>query len=331
MPTSRTPYAGAMSAGAIRSGTTPRAAAWADGVASTIEITGDAWSWLVLREAVVCEITRFDSFQRHLGIARSTLNARLEALCAGGLLLKTNRIEAAKPEYRLTSAGAAFTPCLLTAMTWSDTWLPAPDGPPLLVEHISCGATEGVQMRCLECQSEVKAREVEFSEIPPAPFLGVKARARTPDLDLLERTGPCSIARTLKVTGDRWSSLVLRGAFFGLRRFDQFEQALCIAPNILSQRLARLVALGVLRREQYADRPPRHEYRLTAKGLDLYPMYLAMLAWGTRWTNASPDGLQLWHTACGQRLVPVPCCAACGGEVDRPSLLLHSRSGHQRR
>ena len=276
----------------------------------------------------MCGITRFDSFHQHLGIARSTLAARLESLCSAGLLVKANRVAAAKPEYRLTPSGEAFTPCLLMAMNWADRWLPAAEGPPLLVEHVTCGSTAGIRVHCAVCMWEAQAREVEFSEVPPFPM--GQARVRMPDLELLERNGPCSIARTLKVTGDRWSSLVLRGAFFGLRRFDQFEQSLGIAPNILSQRLTRLVELGVLRRAQYAERPLRHEYRLSTKGLDLYPMYLAMLAWGSRWTDVGPDDLRLQHIPCGQRLNPVVCCAACRAEVDLSDLLLRRRTPHAR-
>jgi DNA-binding HxlR family transcriptional regulator len=319
-----------MPVGAVQPEANSRSGGWGDGVASTIETTGDAWSWLVMREAIVCGITRFDSFQRHLGIARSTLTARLDTLCSGGLLVKANRATAAKPEYRLTPSGSAFTTCLLMAMNWGDRWLPSPDGPPLLVEHTACGSTTHVQMRCTECAREIKAREVEFTELPPAPVPARKERARAPGVELLERTGPCSIARTLKVTGDRWSSLVLRGAFVGLRRFDQFEQALGIAPNVLSQRLARLVELGVLHKEPYGARPPRYEYRLSDRGLDLYPMYVAMLAWGTRWTHVRGEGVQLWHTPCGQRLNPIACCAACGTEVARSGLLLHNHGAHTR-
>ncbi|MGE0718128.1 MAG: winged helix-turn-helix transcriptional regulator [Alphaproteobacteria bacterium] len=98
----------------------------------------------------------------------------------------------------------------------------------------------------------------------------------------------CSIARTLDVVGEWWTILVLREAFRGARRFDEFEQGLGIATNILTTRLARLVQHGVLERAP-AEGTKRHEYRLTEKGRDLFPVLVALLHWGDRWA-AGPDG-----------------------------------------
>ncbi len=121
----------------------------------------------------------------------------------------------------------------------------------------------------------------------------------------------CSIARTLDVVGERWSLLILRDAFYGVRRFEELQRSLGIARNVLSDRLGKLVEQGVLRKELYEDRPPRHEYRLTEKGRDLFPVLLAMAAWGDRWES---DGqpVQLTHEACGQVTHPVPACEHCG-------------------
>src|SRR3954451_9147473 len=90
----------------------------------------------------------------------------------------------------------------------------------------------------------------------------------------------CSIARSLEVVGERWTLLILRDAFLGIRRFEAFQQSLGVARNVLQTRLTRLVEEGVLNREQYSDRPPRHEYRLTDKGLELWPVLVALLQWG---------------------------------------------------
>src|SRR5215813_11335529 len=79
----------------------------------------------------------------------------------------------------------------------------------------------------------------------------------------------CSIARALEVLGERWTLLIVRDAFLGLRRFDDFQQSLGVARNVLTDRLSRLVETGVLERVPYQQRPPRHEYRLTAMGREL--------------------------------------------------------------
>ena len=92
----------------------------------------------------------------------------------------------------------------------------------------------------------------------------------------------CSIARSLEVLGDRWTILVMREAFMRVRRFEDFQRNLGVARNVLTDRLGRLVEEGILERVPYQDRPARFEYRLTEKGIDLWPMMMALLQWGDR-------------------------------------------------
>src|SRR5271168_3158270 len=90
----------------------------------------------------------------------------------------------------------------------------------------------------------------------------------------------CTIAAALEVVGERWSLLIIRDVFLGLRRFDQLQANLGIARNVLQTRLTRLVEQGVLEKRRYSDHPPRSEYRLTEKGLDLWPTLVALMYWG---------------------------------------------------
>ncbi len=99
----------------------------------------------------------------------------------------------------------------------------------------------------------------------------------------------CSMARTLEVVGEWWTLLVLREVFQGVRRFDGIQGELGIARNILTVRLRTLVAHGILERRRYQERPARDEYRLTPKGLDLYPVLVALMQWGDRYA-AGPNG-----------------------------------------
>jgi DNA-binding HxlR family transcriptional regulator len=98
----------------------------------------------------------------------------------------------------------------------------------------------------------------------------------------------CPIARSLERVGEWWSILILRDAFLGLTRFDQFQKSLDIAPNILARRLNALVEAGLLERRSYSARPPRDEYVLTARGRDFRPVLWAILAWGNR--HFAPEG-----------------------------------------
>src|SRR3712207_792347 len=92
----------------------------------------------------------------------------------------------------------------------------------------------------------------------------------------------CSIAATLEVVGDPWTLLIVREAFSGVRRFEDWQTRLGVARNVLAARLKTLVEHGVLERRRYTDRPPRFEYRLTSKGRDLYPVMTALTAWGDK-------------------------------------------------
>ena len=127
---------------------------------------------------------------------------------------------------------------------------------------------------------------------------------------------PCSIARTLEVIGDRWTLLILRDAFKGVRRFDDLQRDLGIARNILTDRLQKLVDHEVLERTPYQSRPLRYEYRLTAKGRDLSPALVALMHWGDKWL--AEDGrppLVLTHKRCGEPVDQSFICWHCDSTV----------------
>jgi DNA-binding HxlR family transcriptional regulator len=127
----------------------------------------------------------------------------------------------------------------------------------------------------------------------------------------------CSVARTLSVVGDRWTMLIIRDAFLGIRRFDALLEDLAMTPHRLSDRLRRLVEDGILIRVEYQKRPRRFEYRLTDKGRDLYPLIVAMMAWGDRWAAGSKGApVQLVHRACGHAITPALTCPHCKEKIE---------------
>lgn len=115
----------------------------------------------------------------------------------------------------------------------------------------------------------------------------------------------CPAARALECVGEWWSILILRDAFHGLSRFDEFQASLGIAPNILTRRLKHLTEHGLLERRLYSERPPRYEYRLTIQGRDFFPVLAALLAWGNR--HLTPEGIsvQLADRRSGHILEPI--------------------------
>jgi len=126
----------------------------------------------------------------------------------------------------------------------------------------------------------------------------------------------CSVAQCLEVVGEWWSLLIVRDAFLGVTRFDDFQSRLGISRNILNQRLTHLVETGILKRVPYEDHPPRSEYRLTDKGRDLWQVVTAMRQWGDRWAAPAGVPLKIRHNSCGHLVKAVSVCSHCGEPLD---------------
>jgi len=131
----------------------------------------------------------------------------------------------------------------------------------------------------------------------------------------LDRPVSCSIGRAMEILGERWTFLILRESFYGVRRFSDMQRNLGIARNILSTRLQTLVANGILERRLYQEEPPRHEYRLTEAGRDLYPAIVTLMRWGDRHLSTDPP-VVLRHNSCGHEADPLLVCAHCHEELD---------------
>ncbi len=141
----------------------------------------------------------------------------------------------------------------------------------------------------------------------------------------------CSVARTVAVIGDRWTLLVLRDCFLGVRRFEEFQARLGITRHVLADRLRKLVKAGVLRKVAYERRPLRHEYRLTDKGLDLYPVLMAIVHFGdVHLAGRRGRPLLHRHKACGKLFDPVTVCSECGEPLHARAVHVHPGPGARR-
>jgi DNA-binding HxlR family transcriptional regulator len=297
-----------------------------DPIYRAVEVLGDAWSWLVMRETLLYDVRRFSQLQERLGVARSTLTARLRRLVDAGLLAEHPHTSGT--EYVPTDSGQDMLAGLLLAMRWGDRWHFDEATRPAVVTHVGRGHDVRAVLTCAHCGQVVTATAVEAERPSPLGDTSrLAVRRRTPDLSLLERERPCSIARTLGIVGDYWSSVLIREAFFGTRRFDDFQRSLDIAPNILSARLRRLVEQGIFDKVPYNQWPVRHEYRLTERGLDLYPLPLAVLTWGQRWLPNGESDIRLTHRPCGSALVVVLCCEQCGESIAHQDIELTQAGG----
>ena len=127
----------------------------------------------------------------------------------------------------------------------------------------------------------------------------------------------CSIARSLEVIGEWWTLLIIRDAFFGVTRFEEFQERLGIARNVLSKRLDTLVDGGVMERRRYDDTRRRYDYVLTKKGRDLWPVLVTLRQWGDKWAIDGKAPVRLLHTTCCAQTTGHLVCDRCGERLER--------------
>lgn len=152
---------------------------------------------------------------------------------------------------------------------------------------------------------------VVSSVLEPVNF-GYTVRMKWDDLE----TEACPVARGLSVIGDRWTMLVLRDCFLGIRRFEQMQDRLGITRHVLADRLRKLETTGVLRRDQYQDRPPRFEYRLTDKGKALYPVLVSLITWAEENVPApQQSSITLLSRDTGKPIQPILTDARTGKQI----------------
>jgi DNA-binding HxlR family transcriptional regulator len=125
----------------------------------------------------------------------------------------------------------------------------------------------------------------------------------------------CSVAGTLELVGERWTLLIVRDAFMGARRFEDFQRRTGAARNVLANRLNTLVEDGIFRRVAYQEHPVRYEYRLTEKGIDLWPVIVSLLQWGDRYIYPGRAPVLLVHIRCGGAVDDHRSCQTCGAKL----------------
>jgi DNA-binding HxlR family transcriptional regulator len=282
-------------------------------VARTLDIVSDAWAFLIIREAFFGTRT-FEAFRAALDIPRATLTDRLRKLTRLQIFRQVAADIGQRKEYQLTKMGFDLYPSFIALMQFGDRWLAAGKRPPLVLVHGSCTCESHPIVACSACLSELAARAVQYRDGPGAgrkPAKPGRNTRRASDASRFMLGRPSSVSRALQIIGDKWSFMVVREGFFGNRRYDRIQSELGIAPNILTDRLSRLVAQGVFHRRLYQPAPERYEYLLTDMGRDLYGPFITMLAWGDRWLSKGKPPLLLHHIKCGHDFHASVICDKC--------------------
>ncbi|NIB38727.1 helix-turn-helix transcriptional regulator [Pseudomaricurvus alkylphenolicus] len=275
----------------------------------TLQVLSDPWTSLVLRE-LWFGLHRFGEFQAVLQIPKATLTNRLKSLLDAGLLKQVpGRQGGLRKEYRFTEMGAELYPIMLTLLSWGDTWLSQEQGPPIKLFHRRNGDRLRVDVICSSCKTSVNSTNVAFEKGPGAgvsPLINHRSTNRSSKPENFTTPRACSVARTLRVLGDRWSFLLIRELFFGRHRFDPIQRQLNMSTSVLSNRIKQLVDHKIIEKSRYGKSTSRYEYYLTESGLDLYPSLLAMILWGDKWLPAKGGSpILLRHKTCGQLFEPV--------------------------
>ncbi|USA39446.1 winged helix-turn-helix transcriptional regulator [Pelagerythrobacter marinus] len=276
-------------------------------VALAHAVVGDAWTQLILREAFY-GVRRFNEWSDALHIPRTVLSGRLKRLVDNKLLESVVPEGRKRAEYRLTAMGVDLFGIALMQGRWERDYAPSPMQSRYDMVFYDAASGERLDPVVL---NGVGGATIDPYQVGWEAGPGLVEREAPAQRRWRSKPPPIDrpmIDRSVKIIGDYWSWLVVGCAFFRLRRFEEILSAAGMAPNILSDRLSRLVAGGVLERHAYQSGPERFEYRLTQSGRGLYPVVLATHGWSLRWLcDAADPPLSLIDRKTGERLHPVVC------------------------
>jgi DNA-binding HxlR family transcriptional regulator len=282
-------------------------------------------SSLVLLLFAHAGVERFGDFRERSALGNRQLISRLGTLIEQEILVRlAYSRHPPRYGYHLTHMGLDLFDVFATMVRWDNAWSPDGSAKGVLIEHVSCGASAvEPQLQCGLCAEEVTARSVveikaSHKDVARVPPKATSYRRSSPSTAADPRERPHPLAHCFEIFGDKWSIEVLVSAFLRTRNFGDFQAQIGISTNILSDRLTRLVHLGILRLNTQKEAGRAGAYMLTEKGIALYPILLAIQAWADKWLRdryRSP--VRLKHRTCGQPLQLSLVCSSCGKALQR--------------
>ncbi|WP_281647255.1 helix-turn-helix domain-containing protein [Parendozoicomonas sp. Alg238-R29] len=287
----------------------------ASATAKSLNIVGDQWSYLVLRDMFLGR-HRFEELLASTGASRGTLTKRLQNLVEQGVLYRNPISQSRRFEYRLTDKGLSLYPLAIAAWLWELKWAKEEAAPlPRTLIHKNCNRAIQPIYSCRFCHEEICVHDVHYTTNDQQPSIESDLPTQQRRSRNIKNNGTTdkTLFHVIDAVSDRWTSLILAGAFMGADRFDTFHKELNVATNILADRLKKLVQNDILTRVHYQESPPRYSYKLTPKAYDLYSLLLSLHQWGKRWLEApdTPSAIELTHKCSNNPLTPELLCNCC--------------------
>jgi len=316
----------------VASSAAPRSGGRSGPVGAALDLLGDRWTLLILRDVFPTGSHRYHQWRDDLDISDAVLSGRLRDLLASEVLARQPYGDhPPRLEYHLTERGLDLWRVLLAVWAWESQWVAKSLDADVGLRHLGCERDMVPFLACRGCGGPVTLWDIttEVSESGwrwlASPDVA-QARRRSSSRAAI---GDAAIFRreTVSILGDRWSSTVIALAFLGVRRFTDFERTVAVSPAVLADRLRSLTRLGVLDVVPVREHGRRKEYRLTPKGLAFFPVVVLVLDWADRWlADATNRSVEITHRSCGAVLRPGLGCGACGEQLERQAVRFHDRA-----
>jgi len=272
-------------------------------------------SVLLILEACWLGDRSFTQICKSTGLQKALVSNRLTFLQDEGIIKKLLPSDGGKRHlYLLTRRGLALLPVSVLMLAWEQRWSQQKNAPLVKMVHINCGQEIIPDTQCQSCGDRITLADLSIAE-PELLFAGQTSFLRRRRQAGLDRENIHVFHEISEILGDRWTTLILRQAFLGDKRFDDFVKSLGIASNILNDRLARGLDNGLFTKQAYQHNPQRYEYILSAKAMDILPMILMIGKWGIEQKVPSGQRFQHIRHICGAVLNPVVVCSHCGEEI----------------
>lgn len=290
-----------------------------------MELVGDK-PMLLIVESYFFGARRFDEFQKQTGLIKTVVSNRLQKLVAEDCMKKVLYSEKPKRyDYRATGKMIDIYPVALCMLHWEQKWHSRPAKIDISLVHTTCGRTTDPSPVCGCCRDGVDPRHMSWSNGPGSGHMPANYSRRRRITSSADR--PTQLFDEIaEIIGDRWSSLIIRSVFMGMNRFQEIREDSAIATNTLTDRLAELCQKKILHKIHNGRNVSRTRYRLTQKGRDIYPILMAIMAWGDKY-YPDPAGppLLLTHRTCSSPLDIQLVCSHCGDPINIADIQLQIR------